>query len=70
MKSGNERILVHRGCARTSTTDMVSLFFPHLIIVVLPVGDVGDRKQFVGTSGEVVVISEGSNGQTTGNSEQ
>ena len=68
MESGNERIFGSQGRARRSTTDVVSLFL-HLIIVALPVGDVGDRKQFVGTSGEVVVISEGSNGQTANNSE-
>ena len=40
----------------------------HLIIVPSPVGDVGNRKQFVGTSGKVTVISEGSNGQTADDS--
>ena len=68
MKSGNERIFGSQG-ARVDPLLIWYHFFPHLIIVALPVGDVGDRKQFVGTSGEVVVISEGSNGQTANNSE-
>ena len=58
MTTGNERIFGD-----------VLIQFPHLVIVALPVGDVGDRKQFVGASAEVVVISEGSNSQNAVNSE-
>ena len=42
---------------------MVATFCTWLLSL-LPIGDVGDRKQFVGTSGKVIVISEGSNSQT------